>query len=404
MAELPMPRLGDSMEEGIVVRWLKAEGEQVEIGEELVEIETDKATMVYEADLAGTLEILVADGESAAVGAPIARLSDGVDEPATQGRAKGAQASDGAGSVAPSSVPDADRPNASPLARRAAEALGVDLTQIAGTGPRGRILKADVVAAADGAEVAQATEPSVAYGNAVAEASPASSARGASRTVAPTRAQRTIARRMAESKATAPDFTVGVDVDMGALVDLREQMKRATERAPSVNDMVVRAAALCLREHPKVNAAYRDGSFALYERINIGVAVAATDSLLVPVLVDADKLTLSEIAERARGLAERARTGELTPPEMAGGTFTVSNLGMFGADRFTGVINPPQAAILCVGAITNRPAVGADGALEARPLASLSLVCDHRIVYGADAASMLASVREMLEHPLRLVL
>jgi pyruvate dehydrogenase E2 component (dihydrolipoamide acetyltransferase) len=376
MAEIPMPRLSDSMEEGMVVRWLKSDGDQVEVGEHLVEIETDKANMVYEADAAGVLEILLAEGQAAAVGTAIARLSNGGPErPAPDG-------------------PGSNRPSASPLARRAADALSVDLASVMGTGPRGRIVKADVVAAAPTPAPAVPAAPTPAL----------AAAKGKVEIATPSRVQETVARRMAESMATAPDFTVSVDVDMGDLVSLREQIKRAVELAPTVNDLIVRAAAVCLRTHRRLNGAYRDGVFELYGRVNVGVAVATEDGLVVPVVSDADRLTVTEIAERTRALAARARLGTVTPPELSGGTFTVSNLGMLGVDSFAGVINPPQSGILCVGAIRPRPAVSGDGEIAARPLATLSLVCDHRIVYGADAAAMLADLRDALEHPLRLLL
>ena len=219
-----------------------------------------------------------------------------------------------------------------------------------------------------------------------------------------TRLQRTVSRRMAESKATAPDFELELDVDMTLCIELRERLKQQTDPAPSFNDMVVKAAALALRDHPKVNGAYRDGHFELYPRVNVGVAVAARDALVVPVVPGADEKSLGEISRQARRLIERVRGGEITPPELSGGTFTVSNLGMYGIERFGAIINPPQAAILSVGALMKKPAVDDRGRVVARDLMTLTLVCDHRILYGADGAEFLARVRELLEQPLSLAL
>jgi pyruvate dehydrogenase E2 component (dihydrolipoamide acetyltransferase) len=218
-----------------------------------------------------------------------------------------------------------------------------------------------------------------------------------------TSTQRTIARRMAESKATVPDFQVRTEADVTDLLALRKQMKAARESAPSVNDFVVKACGLALREHPRANGAYRDGAFELYGRANVGVAVAAEGTLIVPTIFDADALPVTAIAQTTRALAARVRDGKILPPELSGGTFTVSNLGMFGVTSFTAVVNPGQAAILAVGAAVERPAVTADGSLAPRALMDLSLSCDHRILYGADAAKFLARVRELLQTPFALL-
>jgi pyruvate dehydrogenase E2 component (dihydrolipoamide acetyltransferase) len=220
----------------------------------------------------------------------------------------------------------------------------------------------------------------------------------------PTRLQQTVSRRMAESKATAPDYALTVDVDMTLAVELRNRLQDAAEHPPSFNDMVVKAAANALREHPRVNGAYRDGKFEQYSRVNIGIAVAAQDALVVPTIFDADSKSLGQIARDAHELAEKVREGKITPPEVAGGTFTVSNLGMYGIDEFTAVINPPQAAILTVGSLKKRPAVDDNGRVVARDQLRLTLVSDQRILYGADAAAFLAQVRELLEQPLSLAL
>ena len=209
---------------------------------------------------------------------------------------------------------------------------------------------------------------------------------------------------MAESKATAPDFQISLDVDMTEAVALRARLKQVSDPAPSFNDMVVKAAATALREHPRVNGAYRDGKWELYEKVNIGVAVAADDALVVPTVFDADSKSLGQISRDARAAIEKVREGTITPPELAGGTFTVSNLGMYGIESFIAIINPPQAAILTVGALAKKPAVDDEGNVVARAQMTLTLVCDHRILYGADAAKFLARVKELLQQPLSLAL
>jgi pyruvate dehydrogenase E2 component (dihydrolipoamide acetyltransferase) len=211
---------------------------------------------------------------------------------------------------------------------------------------------------------------------------------------------------MAESKATAPHFYLAAEIDMSRAVAGRALMKEGAAEGdviPSFNDMVVKACALALREHPRANAAYRDGRFELYSRVNVGVAVAARDALVVPTVFDADRKGLRQIASESRELAQRVRDGKITPPELSGATFTVSNLGMYGIDRFSAVINPPQAAILAVGAIAERPVVR-DGEITTAHLMKVDLACDHRILYGADGAQFLARVKSLLEEPLSLAL
>jgi pyruvate dehydrogenase E2 component (dihydrolipoamide acetyltransferase) len=209
---------------------------------------------------------------------------------------------------------------------------------------------------------------------------------------------------MAESKATAPDYSLHVDVDMTACVALRERMREMADPVPTLNDMVVKAAANALREFPRVNGAYRDGRFESYSRVNVGIVVAAGDALVVPTLFDADERSLGEIARRSSELIAKVRDQTIEPPELAGGTFTVSNLGMYGIDEFTAVITPPQAAILTVGSLKKRAVVDHNGRVVARETMRLTLVSDQRILYGADAAEFLAHVRELLEQPLALTL
>jgi pyruvate dehydrogenase E2 component (dihydrolipoamide acetyltransferase) len=290
-----------------------------------------------------------------------------------------------------------------------ARELGVELAQIEGSGPGGRIVKADVQAAAgDGAKAAPAEAP--------AEERPAAPERPPAprrEEVGPkgrveqhelTRLQQTVSRRMAESKATAPDFSISLTVDMTSAVELRKRLKEVADPTPSFNDMVVKAAATALREHPRVNGSYRDGKFELYDKVNIGVAVAAQDALVVPTIFDADTKSLGKIARDARAAAEKVRDKTITPPELSGATFTVSNLGMYGIEFFTAIINPPQASILTVGKLEKRPAVDENDRIVARDQMTLSLVCDHRILYGADGAQFLQRVKELLEQPLSLAL
>jgi pyruvate dehydrogenase E2 component (dihydrolipoamide acetyltransferase) len=419
--DVPMPRLSDSMQEGVVLTWLKQVGDEVAVGDELVEIETDKANMVYEADAAGTLvEVLVGEGESADVGAVIARLGG----------------SGTAGSDAPARADG--RVRASPVARRLARERGIELASVTGSGPRGRIVKSDIEALlASGSAPAResplsppptgqpptpspaqaGTAPSLSPGDAPPappsapvgsppQAGESLTSRGETETVELTKLQQTVARRMAESKASVPHFYLSCDVDMSRCVDARARIKAQAadgEVVPSFNDMVVKATALALREFPRANGSYRDGRWELYSRINVGIAVASQDALVVPTIFDADRKGLRDIATEARALAERVRAGAVTPPELSGGTFTVSNLGMHGISTFQAVINPPQAGILAVGEIAERPVVR-DGELTTAHLMGATLACDHRILYGADGAEFLARVRALLEEPLALSL
>ena len=418
--DVAMPRLSDSMEEGIVLRWLKQVGDEVAVGEELVEIETDKANMGYEADVAGTLlEIVIGENETAPVGAIIARIG----EPAAE-LPQGGQAGNPAPAEPAASAPDAEntargtggRIKASPLARRMASELGVDLTSLSGTGPGGRIVRKDVEGAGvphtepstrrtDGAAAPPAAAPSSAPPTPVASDG-AQTAKGTVETVELTKLQQVVARRMAEAKATAPHFYLTSEVDMSAAVAARARIKEISgegEVAPSFNDMVVKACAIALRKFPRANAAYKDGRFELYSRVNIGIAVAAQDALVVPTVFDADRKGLREIAADARSLAGKVRDGSITPPELAGATFTVSNLGMYGIRSFGAIVNSPQAGILAVGEIADRPVVRG-GEIVPGKLMEMTLSCDHRILYGADGAEFLAEVKRLLQEPIGLAL
>lgn len=376
---VPMPRLSDSMEEGVIVEWLASDGDTIARGQELVEIETDKARMAYESPGDGALKIIARTGTVVAVGDTIALLGD----PAGDSRT---------GEL-----------NISPVARRLAAKLGVDVTVLTGTGPGGRILKEDVLGAADGRDRSAVPDASDGVPDAPSFV----------RRETLTRTQLLTARRVAATRATVPDFTVTTEVDMGAALALRSDLASLLDPPPTINDLVVAAVGTALPQHPYLNASYAEDQFELHERVNVGIAVAVGHELLVPTLRDADRRSLAEIAAESRRLVHRTRSGEITPDELDDGTFTVSNLGMFGITSFHPIINAPQAAILAVGAIRRRgdgvapsPARaeghGRRGGADAAEM-NLTLVSDHRIVYGAQAALFLAAVRDLLEHPLGLI-
>jgi pyruvate dehydrogenase E2 component (dihydrolipoamide acetyltransferase) len=414
--------------------------------------------MVYESDLAGTVtEILAQEGDTLPVGDPIARVGeasevvsngDGAgapeatspegrpgdeseeraqaeDEPATeQPEPSGSAAqtrppvTEAPPTPSPADVGGDGRVKASPIAKRVAKDRGLDLSGLSGSGPGGRIVKADVEralesgAAAPAAPAAAPSAPAAPPAAAPAGPTPGVSekpetAKGQVEVVEPTKVQQTIARRMAESKATAPHFYLQAEFDMSAAYEGRKRLKGMAgegEVVPTFNDMVIKACALALREHPRANGAYRDGHFEFYSRVNVGVAVAAPDALIVPTVFDADLKGLRQIATETRALAARVRDGSITPPELSGATFTVSNLGMYGISNFHAVINTPQAAILAIGELKAKPVVTEAGEIEPRQLMGVTLACDHRILYGADGALFLGRVRELLEEPLGLAL
>jgi pyruvate dehydrogenase E2 component (dihydrolipoamide acetyltransferase) len=403
MTDITMPRLSDSMTEGTILTWLKTDGDEVAEGEELVEIETDKATMTYESPAAGVLTIVAATGETLAVGAVMARAGVGTapvaDEPVPVEPvadlppvpAEAAPAPSHGNPPAPVPVTArSDGVAATPVARRLAREHGVDLAAVTGSGPRGRITRADVAEAAGIAAPARAPAPD---GN----------GDGPPREL--TRIQQVIVKRMSEARDTVPDFQVQTEAAMDRALGLRAELKAGgVEAVPSLNDFVVRAAALALREHPLANGSFRDGRIQLHSHINVGIAVAAEGALIVPTIRDADRQSIGEIATESRRLAERVRDGSVTPAELSDGTFTVSNLGMFGMTAIVPVVNVPQAAILGVGAVRQVLARNEDGAIVDRHLMTLTLSCDPRILYGADAARFLAAITELLERPLRLLL
>ncbi len=392
VVDIGMPRLSDSMEEATILTWLKGPGDSFARGEPLVEVETDKATVVYEAEVDGVLEeIVVPDGETAELGALIARIrTDAAGAPRAAPKAPGTSRERRV--QAPLKAPGTSREGrvqATPVARRLARQLNVDLEAVEGTGPGGRITVSDVEAAAGGTE---------------AEVAADGDGRGAPTVVEHSPTQRRIAERMAESRSSIPEFTLEAEIAMDAASTLRDELRDAGRTpVPSFNDLVVRAVALALRDFPALNASYEPGRSIRHDRINVGVAVDAPDTLVVPTIHDADRKPLLSIAAETRRLARAARERSLTPADLADGTFTVSNLGMFGIRRFHAVINPPQVAILAVGSVELRPFVDDDGTLVARRSMDVVLSCDHRAVYGAEAARFLERLRELLESPASLV-
>ena len=408
--EIPMPRLSDTMEEGRVLQWYKQVGDSVKKGELLAEIETDKAVMDLESVEEGTLlELLVAEGGAAPLGAPIALVGDeselgkqiavpAQNAPATETAQPSVAESDGSTQTkpAPASRPAdgsaakeaSGRVKASPLARRIAAEEGIDLLQVKGTGPGGRIVKEDVENAARDAAVADdpAAEPS------------------SSEVASLSRMQSTIVRRMLESKTTVPHFYLTLEIDMGAAKEMRAQVNAAwsKEERISFNDIIIRATALALMRHPDANGSYRDGGFVYHEEANIGIAVAVPNGLLVPVLKNCDTKPLRRLAAEAKVLVERTREGKNRPGDLEGGTFTVSNLGMFGVRDFYAIVNPPQAGIIAVGTIEPRPVVR-EGEIVVRDIMNLSISADHRILYGAPAAEFLRDLKDLLENPYNLL-
>jgi pyruvate dehydrogenase E2 component (dihydrolipoyllysine-residue acetyltransferase) len=397
--ELTMPKLSDSMADAVILRWLKSAGEDFARGEGLIEVETDKATVVYEAEWDGTLDsILVQEGATVAVGEPIATLADGdgaVGKEAPPAHSQSERVSPPPAAVRPAEPVAArddsspGRPVATPVARRTAVELGVSLHGLTGTGPGGRITVDDVTRAA---ETQSSSTP------------PAGSGKGEVSVHEPTPTQATIARRMVESATTIPVFTVSADVDVSQIVATRREARDKGEDAPSVNDFVVKAVATTLREFPRFNASYVDGKVESYARVNVGIAVATDDALLVPVVRDADRKSLVELAEETRTLADGARRRALRPEDFHDGTFTVSNLGMFGVRAFTAIVDPPQVAILAVGGARRAPVEAGPDRIAFRDVLTVTLSCDHRVVYGADGARFLSRLRELLERPLALAL
>lgn len=418
MGEIIMPKMGDAMTEGRVIRWHKKAGDKVAKGEPVLEIETDKVNLDLEAEESGILEeVAYEDGAMAPVGAVLATIGDGTGEkkakkpaavaaaPVAEEAAPTAPAKKAAGDfsvherkTAEQQAPAAalGRRRASPLARRIAEEKGVDLSMIAGSGPGGRIVAADV----DGvsgqprpvATPAQVSLP-------VVSSLPVLEAK----VVPLTAMRRTIAKRLAESIGPIPHFFLTVDLDVTKLLEQRVQVIEITGVKASVNDFVVRAAALALRSHPLVNSSWGDEAITQHGEVHVGIAVATPEGLITPVIRNADRKSVTAIASEVRVLAEKARARKLMPDEYQGSTFTISNLGMFGIEEFTAIINPPNAAILAVGAAMQKPVVES-GQIVVRERMKITMSCDHRVVDGAVGAEFLRTLRQYIEQPLRLLL
>ena len=422
-----MPALSPTMTEGTLARWLKKEGETIKAGDVIAEIETDKATMEVEAVDEGVLcKILVADGtEGVAVNAPIAILieegeampADGVAAPAaisaeTKAAPAPASAAAAPAPAAPAPAATSDRIIASPLAKRIALQAGIDLSKLNGSGPNGRIVKADVEAAQkDGAKPAQtvaaAPAPAPVAAPAPKPAAPAITAPHT--TVANSSMRKVIARRLTEAKATIPHFYVSMDIELDAMLKLRAELNaRSPKDGPgafklSVNDLVIKAAAATLRRVPKVNASYTEDATIYYDDVDISIAVSIDDGLITPIIRKADQKGLGAISNEMKDLAARAKSGKLKPEEFQGGGFSISNMGMYGVLDFAAIINPPQAAILAVSAGTQR-AVVKDGQIAIATVMTCTLSVDHRVVDGALGAEWLAAFKKIMEDPLGLML
>ena len=409
-----MPRLSDTMEEGTVASWLKGVGDTVEEGEILAEIETDKATMEFESFYAGELlHIGVQVGESAAVDSLLAIIGpSGTDVAAVLAAASSADtpkteepktatadappqttttkpSEPVEKTVAQASANSNQRIMASPLAKKMAAEEGIDLRQVQGSGEHGRIVKRDIEQFVPSAATSAA--PFVPKGQESSEDIPNSQMR------------KVIAKRLAESKFSAPHYYLSVEFDMDAAIAFRKQYNELSDTKISFNDIVVKATALALKQHPQVNSRWYDDRMQLNHHVHIGVAVAVPDGLVVPVVRFADEMALPQIGTQVKDYAVRARDKKLTPDEMEGSTFTISNLGMFGIDEFTSIINQPNSAILSVGAIVQKPVVK-DGEIVVGSTMKLTLACDHRTVDGATGAQFLQTLREYIEQPLRLVI
>ncbi len=416
ISEVVMPQMGADMKEGTVLRWLKAEGDQVERGEPIAEIETDKANIEIEAFEPGVFrKVLVPEGETIPVGTVIAVIAAaGDDISAYEGDARPTQtspASGGAPAPAPtarpaSTVEAGSAPNspaqvrvdgrlrASPVARRLAQETGVDLSLVHGTGPQGRILRRDI-------EAAKSVAPAAPPPAAAMPAAPAAGAGPGVTTVALSRIRLATARRMAQSKREAPHYYLTLDVDMTEALRFRAQINAAVGEGGrvSINDLLILATTRTLTKHPRFNSWWLDDQLQLHAQINLGIAIALEDGLVAPAILDCASKPLGQISAEARDLSERARgNGALRPEEYTAGTFTITNLGAYGVDGLIGIINPPQTAILGVGAVRER-AVVRDGQVVVRSMVTLALSADHRATDGAEGARFLQTLQQYLESP-----
>ncbi|WP_028933230.1 dihydrolipoamide acetyltransferase family protein [Pseudonocardia spinosispora] len=420
MPEITMPRLSDTMADGVISAWRKKIGETVTSGDVIAEIETDKAIMELEAYDDGVLErILVDEGVTVAIGTPIGFIGDGSAPPP----AEPAPAAVGGETEARPAVPQPaapteeppaptagtepatggspDKPRASPLARKLARERGLDLAGIHGSGPNGRITRVDIDAA-----TARRPEPEQVPEEVVPPVVPHANHSEDFVEVPLSRMQAVAAARLTESKQQAPHFYLTSAVDLTDLLEFRTRLNTTLEASGgpkiSVNDLIVKAVAVALRANPAVNVSFAGSSLRHYRSVHVGVAVAVPSGLLVPVIRDADRKSVSEIAAESRGNAELARAGKLRSDQMSGATFTVSNLGMYGVEHFAAVINPPEAAILAVGAATEEVR-SVDGEFVVRSIVRLTLSCDHRAVDGATGAAFLRDLSALLRDPLRVL-
>jgi pyruvate dehydrogenase E2 component (dihydrolipoyllysine-residue acetyltransferase) len=440
--EVIMPKMGDAMEEGTLVKWLKSEGDEVSEGDAIAEIETDKVTLELEAEDSGTLAQLIADeGQDIPVGEAIAFIQgEGEEVPErSDGRAQADEAEEAAGGAegggeaqaatateapaeraaeeaAPTTDGRADgRFRASPIVRRLAQENNLDLSRIEGTGPAGRIVERDVRAAmergdaqADGraADVEAPQPEQVEMPGFQPARLPEPTGEPGTQLVEPTRMMKIIGERMTEAKQHVPHFYATVEVKMDAALELRKQLNAQLEEEGlklSVNDFVMKACAVALRHYPNLNALYTTRGVELHEKVDMAMAVALDQGLITPVIRDAGSKGLATISREAKDLAKRAREGGLKPEEYQGGTITVSNMGMFGVESFTAIINPPQAAIVAVSAIERRPAYDDNGEIVPASMMKLTLSADHRIANGRDGALYMSEVKRTLEHPVMLM-
>lgn len=413
-----MPKLSDTMEEGVIATWNVKEGDTVESGDVIAEVETDKATMEVEVFDAGTiLKILVEEGDAVPLGGLIAVIgeegedisdilegakSSGGSSEDTSDKEKSEESADSADDEEEevsdpvfgdleekeNGQPDDGRIKASPLARNMAEEQGINLANVEGSGPHGRIIKRDI----------ESYEPSK-----TSAAAPAATVSREDKEHRVSQMRKTIARRLSESKFSSPHFYETIDIDMSAVWDARKQLNEISESKISFNDIVVKACATALRQHPEVNSSWHGDKIVEHGDVNVAVAVGIDEGLLTPVINNADQKGLQQIAAESKVLIEKAQNRDLQPEEMEGSTFTVSNLGMFGIEEFTAIINPPNACILAVGAIREVPVIE-DGEVVPGKRMKVTLSSDHRIVDGVVAAKFLNTLKSMLENPLGLVL
>lgn len=421
-AVVRMPKMSDTMEEGTLVSWQKKVGDKVKSGDILAEVETDKATMELEAYEDGTLLYVgIKEGDAVPVDAIIAVIGEeGANVEALLARENGeapaetaaapAQAASSApavnGSEKTVSVADSnERVKASPLAKRLADEKGINLSEVSGSGDNGRIVKRDVDEFKPAAQASAPAAAQAAPAAAKAETAPVTSAPATGDFVDTPISQmrKTIARRLSESLFTAPHFYVTMEINMDKAMALRPQLNEVATAKISFNDMVIKACAVALKQHPAVNSAWLGDKIRKYNYVNIGVAVAVDEGLLVPVIREADKKTLSTISGEVKDLAGKAKDKKLQPKDWEGNTFSVSNLGMFGVDEFTAIINPPDSCILAIGAIKKVAAFKEDGTVYPTNIMKVTLSADHRVVDGATAAQFLLTVKKLLEEPMSML-